>query len=128
MASSTPPPSPGAGTGQDGKIKNQAFEDAYRRFFDSLSPEEQLLYSPCASHDDFIDAMRKLEEIANKRRKRGASRLFDRIAKMSYRLQPFFGVVNIMIQSNPEYTALAWGALRFILQVWPSALPHLMHI
>ncbi|KAF9630468.1 hypothetical protein BFW01_g1030 [Lasiodiplodia theobromae] len=61
--------------------------------------------------------MRKLEEVAKKRRKRGSSRFLDRIARLSDRLQPFFGVVDIMIQSNPEYTALAWGALRFILQL-----------
>lgn len=119
MASSIPHPPADASTNHDGQVNTQIFEDAYRCFFESLSPKDQLLYSPCASHDDFIKAMRKLEEFANRRRQQSGSRFLDRISKLSDRLQPFFGVVNIMIQSNPENTALAWGALRFILQVWP---------
>lgn len=125
---SIPPPPADTSTSHNGKVNKDAYEDAYRRFYESLPPKERLLYLPCASHDDFINAMRKLEEVANKRRMRGGSRFLDRIARLSGRLEPFFEVVNIMIQSNPEYTALAWGALRFILQVWAPVLSPSTHI
>ncbi|KAF4462687.1 NACHT domain-containing [Fusarium albosuccineum] len=38
----------------------------------------------------------------------------DRIAS---RLRPYFRVIDVFVQSNPEYAALAWGTLRVILEM-----------
>lgn len=38
-------------------------------------------------------------------------------AKLADKLGPYFEVVNIFVQSHPEYAALVWGTLRFILLV-----------
>ncbi|KAM5357150.1 hypothetical protein ACJZ2D_016563 [Fusarium nematophilum] len=38
----------------------------------------------------------------------------DRIAS---RLRPYFKVVDVLVQSNPEYAALVWGTLRTIFQM-----------
>lgn len=38
-------------------------------------------------------------------------------AKLADTLGPYFEVVNIYVQSHPEYAALVWGTLRFILLV-----------
>jgi hypothetical protein len=38
-------------------------------------------------------------------------------AKLADTLGPYFEVVNIYVQSHPEYAALVWGTLRLILLV-----------
>jgi hypothetical protein len=40
-----------------------------------------------------------------------------RIKTFSSRLQPYFDILNIVVQSHPEWAAIAWGAIRLVLQV-----------
>jgi hypothetical protein len=91
------------------------FEAARDRFIGSLSPEDRLLYSPCASAEDFREAVKKLEATATRVGRRGKS--MRCVYTLSKRLEPYFEVVNIFIQSNPQYSALFWGAFRLVLQV-----------
>lgn len=44
-------------------------------------------------------------------------RLFDKLSDFSIRLSPYFDVVNILVSSHPEYSALVWGSIRFLFQV-----------
>jgi hypothetical protein len=48
-------------------------------------------------------------------------------AKLADTLGPYFEVVNIYVQSHPEYAALVWGTLRFILLVWQAGIPFCHH-
>ena len=91
------------------------FEAARDRFLGSLKPEDRLLFSPCASPEDFNNAIKKLQATTQRvgRRSKGLKSLHS----FTKRLQPYFDVVNIFIQSNPEFSALLWGALRLVLQV-----------
>jgi hypothetical protein len=91
------------------------FEAARDRFLGSLSPEDRLLYSPCASAEDFREAVKKLEAIATPVGRRGKA--MRCVYTLSKRLEPYFEVMNIFIQSNPQYSALFWGAFRLVLQV-----------
>jgi hypothetical protein len=55
-------------------------------------------------------------EVVSKNRVRGR-RFMARIKALSDALAPYFDVVGITVQSNPEYAALAWGGIRLVLQV-----------
>ena len=91
------------------------FEAARDRFIDSLSPEDRLLYSPCVSAEDFREAVKKLEATVARVGRRGKP--MRCVYTLSKRLEPYFEVMNIFIQSNPQYSALFWGAFRLVLQV-----------
>lgn len=98
---------------------HKAFDDALERFLETLSADERMLYSPCSSADELLEGLRKLDVISKKSQKRVGGRLTKGIKKLNDCLQPYFEVVGIFIQSNPQYTALVWGALRLVLQAHP---------
>jgi len=107
MANNSPSPSD----------SNPAFDEAYNRFFQSLPENDRKLYSPCATADDLLDGLRKLDVLSKQRQKQRSTRFLSSIKKLNSRLRPYFDVVGICIQSNPQYTSLVWGALRLVLQV-----------
>ena len=92
------------------------FDEACRRFFESLPERERTLYSPCASPKDLLDGLRKLETLANRRSRRG-SRIFGCVQRLNNRLKPYFDTINIFVQASPQYFALVLGIVRLILQV-----------
>ncbi|KAH7155898.1 hypothetical protein EDB81DRAFT_376066 [Dactylonectria macrodidyma] len=99
----------------DGAQTTEIFEAAQDRFLGSLQPEDHRFYSPCASSTDFLDALKKLECVA-----KGSSRRAKNLRclhSLTKHLQPFFNVVNIFIQSNPDVSALFWGSFRLVLHL-----------
>lgn len=40
-----------------------------------------------------------------------------KINTLAVKLSPFFDVVSIFVQSHPEYSGIAWGAIRLVFQV-----------
>ena len=40
-----------------------------------------------------------------------------KIKQLNNGLKHYFEVVGIVVQSHPEFAALAWGAMRLVLQV-----------
>lgn len=91
-----------------------AFNNAYQSFYDSLPEKDQMLFAPCASVDDIIQGLKKLSTLAKNKKK---ASILERISSFAGQLEPYFKVVDIMVQSNPKYVALVWGALRLIFQV-----------
>ena len=80
----------------------------------SLSPEDRVLYSPCATSQELLGSLGKLDSL-----QRGTTKKLKWlivISKFSARLEPFLKVVDIFVSSDPEYAALCWGALRLVLQ------------
>jgi hypothetical protein len=73
-----------------------------------------MLFAPCASSEDLLDGLRKLSSLAKHRNKES---FLSRISDFAASLQPYLNIVDIMVSSNPQYTALVWGALRFVFQV-----------
>ncbi|KAH8589262.1 hypothetical protein B0O99DRAFT_725637 [Bisporella sp. PMI_857] len=92
-----------------------AFEAARDRFLKSLCPADRLLYSPCASAEDFIKGIQKLQLVAERTAK--SSRKFKFIHSLAKQLQPYFEVVNILVSSNPKFSAVFWGAFRLVLEL-----------
>jgi hypothetical protein len=106
-------------SGQE-KASRHPFEEARDAFLSSLSTQDRSLYSPCASAADLAEAIKKLDAIAH--RKLPLENAIKMIEKFSSHIEPYFKVADIFVSSNPEYTALVWGALRLVLQVsyWHS--------
>ncbi|KAH7348267.1 hypothetical protein BKA66DRAFT_447366 [Pyrenochaeta sp. MPI-SDFR-AT-0127] len=50
-----------------------------------------------------------------KSRSSKTQRALNATSRLADKLGPYFEVVNIYVQSHPEYAALVWGTLRFIL-------------
>jgi hypothetical protein len=99
-------------------MSEDVFAAARDRFLDSLEDDERMLFSPCASAEDLLGGLKKLNIIAKKLQTQRSSGLLDQVKKFSDRLKPFFEIVDIFISSNPQYTALVWGALRLVLKVF----------
>src|SRR5436305_7970561 len=89
---------------------NDIFKEAYEQFLASLSPNERPLFKQCLSANDLVAEVKTLEAI-EKNHIHGQWFL-ARVKAFSDRLQPYFEVINIVIQSHPECAALVWGALR----------------
>ncbi|OCL06693.1 hypothetical protein AOQ84DRAFT_410359, partial [Glonium stellatum] len=91
------------------------FIEARDQFLASISPKERALFSNCTSAKCLIEDIKKFDSLSKK--KRWCKPLFTKIHYFSQELAPYFEIVGIVIQSNPEIAAIAWGAIRFILQV-----------
>lgn len=58
------------------------------------------------------DAKRKYESKGQKRRK-----VLKWLSKLSLGLRYYSQVLDMLAQHHPEYVALAWGAVKFVLAV-----------
>jgi len=87
-------------------------------FRESLPPEHRSQLVQCDSIDSLVI---KIETIAYQFKNRSKiSRLLaccKSLQRFAQSWEPFFEVTSIFISSNPEYAALAWGAIRLIFQV-----------
>lgn len=97
--------------------ENEAFDSAYRQFLDSIPDAERMKYAPVASSQDLVEGIRKLDFLLQKHQSTRLGRTLKCIEKLSARLNPFFATIDTFVSSNPEYAALVWGFLKFVLQV-----------
>lgn len=91
------------------------FQSAVTSFREALSEEDKL---HLAGIEDASDMMKDL--IARCTKAKESSKLLvacKSIDRFAQRWQPFFDVVGIFVSSNPEWSALAWGALRLVFLV-----------
>ena len=85
------------------------------QFLDSLFVGERRMFSNCASAEQMIKDIRNLEIVPED--KKMLNRCADRVKSFSDKLEPYFEIINIFIQSNPQFAAIAWGAMRLVLKV-----------
>ena len=103
--------------GNPSATANHAFDNVTKRFLDSLPEHERQRYSPCASAEDLLDSLKKLEGLTQKQLNTRFGRTTKCIHKLNSYIKPYFGAVNILVSSHPEHAAIFWGSLRLILQV-----------
>ncbi|KAF2874799.1 hypothetical protein BDV95DRAFT_299092 [Massariosphaeria phaeospora] len=96
---------------------NEAFNSAFRRFFDSLPERERRRYAPCASSEDLLEGLKKLKAISLKQQSMRFSRMTMAIQTFNDRLRPYFAAIGTLVQAKPEFAALFWGSMRLILQL-----------
>ena len=100
---------------------------------DQLSEKEReqldLLTAGNGSIESAIGAAKDAHKAAKDRRwvyrrKQGNDIVvMERVGRILRGMENYAKVGDILIQSNPEITALVWGAARFILQVGSSPSP-----
>ena len=100
---------------------------------DQLSRKEReqldLLTAGNGSIESAISAAKDAHKAAKDRRwvyrrKQGNDIVvMERVGRILRGMENYARIGDILIQSNPEITALVWGAARFILQVGPPSPP-----
>jgi hypothetical protein len=93
---------------------DKLFSNAKSSFLTTLAPEERCGFATCESADKLIS---DIQQFLPHHRARRALLAMDRIRKFSNYLEPYFKVIEIVCQSNAEWTCIAWGAFRLVLQV-----------
>jgi glycogen debranching enzyme len=54
---------------------------------------------------------------ANYAKRRDGSQARESLTQLSEKLMFYTGVMDVIVNQHPEYTALAWGAMKFLLIV-----------
>lgn len=101
----------------DDARKIPVFEDAYSRFYESLPSEERNMYTKTATITDLMAALSQVQEHVKQRQKQRIARSISKVTRIVQNFEQYFKAIDIMIQSDPKYAALIWGALRLILLV-----------
>lgn len=90
------------------------FQQAHKDFLAQLSDEEKKQFAPIKDGKTFLTEVSKLGQ-ATKARK--WTKLFRTISRCSENLATYFDVAGILVQSHPEFAAIAWGSFRLVLSV-----------
>lgn len=99
-------------------MEDDVFLAARDRFLATLAEEDRVLFSPCASREHLLLGLQQLKATAHKfKRRKGMLGLLDLIDSLAQRLQPFCSVIDTLVSSKPEVSALIWGGLKLVLQV-----------
>ena len=108
--------SPGASLSQPALAEDsRIFCEARDKFLDSLPMQERSRFSKCASIEQLLAEIKEPEAFRKKHKE--WTKTMGRVKEFCDCLQPYFEIANITLQSHPEWTAIAWGAFRLILQV-----------
>lgn len=97
---------------------NDLFEKAKDSFLAVLSPGEiatlTSLTGPTTPDVLMDEAKRITERFKDKSR---SFRAYAQVSAFGESIRPYFEVLGIVVSSHPTWAAIAWGALRLILQV-----------
>jgi hypothetical protein len=99
------------------------FERAHKNFLDQLSEEEKKQFAPIQDSKTFLSEVQNLGQSTKARK---WTKLFTAIQKCSQCLTPYFEVVGIMVQSHPEWAAIAWGSFRLVLSASQLQQNHIL--
>ncbi|KAH8730667.1 hypothetical protein GQ44DRAFT_722922 [Phaeosphaeriaceae sp. PMI808] len=88
------------------------FDQAHESFLAQLSDKERQQFAPIKDYKAFQAEIVKLSQSIKSRK---STKLFTVINKCGQHLASYFEVVGIVVQSHPEWAAIAWGSFRLIL-------------
>ena len=91
------------------------FEQAHADFIKQLSDDEKGQFLQVNTSEDLLEGLQKLERFSKNHKK--WTKLCNAVRKCSDKLDPYFAVISITVQSHPEWAAIAWGAFRLVLLV-----------
>lgn len=106
--------------GQNSVNMDAIFVDARDQFLQALPVDLLSELGTCKSAKELVESVRHWDVIAKSKRR--GLRLLKPIQKFSGALFPYFKIVDLLVNSNPEFASLAWGAFRLALQVSSSIL------
>jgi hypothetical protein len=110
----------GPGIRDTGDIVQQAYQQAVKYFSEELTQDEieRGWIAQGTSIDHVLTVVQEAEaKYATSKSKHG--KLRQLLSKLPERLHFYSGVIDIFVQAHPEYSALAWGAIKFVLLVRP---------
>lgn len=111
----------GSGNQAAANIVQQAFQEAVQYFSTELTQDEgerQWIAQRICIADVLAVVQQAQEKYAASKSKHGSFR--QRVVQLSERLLFYSSVIDVFVQVNPEYSALAWGAIKFVLMVHAS--------
>jgi len=98
---------------QKSPTPSDPFAEAYHSFLKSLSEKDRQQFSKCTSPEALKKDIFSLQIVAKDKTRKWETRINSFINT----LQPYFRVVDTLVSSNPEYAAIAWGAVKLVFQV-----------
>lgn len=93
----------------------QIFVKARDSFLDSISEQEKQHLQRVQSPDQLIKVLKAPKQWSKD--KNAWIRATEKISSFSERLQPYFDVITIVLQSQPEWSMIAWGSIYLMLKV-----------
>jgi hypothetical protein len=89
------------------------FSEVKDSFLQSISDEERAQFSSCESPEELV---KSIATFLTGFKKSWFTRMTMQIESFSKQLQPYFDILGIVVQSRPEWAAIAWGSLRLVLK------------
>jgi hypothetical protein len=102
-------------------IDNAAFHEARDSFLETVPEGERSQFESCSDLSTLLEQLRsQLRGFQNKGNglARSTDQFLDKVHKFGCKVEPYFDVIGILISSNPQYSAIFWGALRLVLKVF----------
>ncbi|KAF8852440.1 hypothetical protein BDZ45DRAFT_730184 [Acephala macrosclerotiorum] len=93
------------------------FATAAKRFYDELPNEDREIFQTLDNAEDMVASIEQHIVQLNSHR---TSRLLEACKKLDHfrkSMDPFFEVVNIFVSTHPEWSGIAWGAVRLVFQL-----------
>ncbi|KAK7427391.1 hypothetical protein QQZ08_006160 [Neonectria magnoliae] len=91
---------------------NDVFAQVAENFRNSLHDKEKKLFR---EFDSPARMIKELEaEVSNYQNGSKLARMCRKIDRFASAWAPFFAIISIFVQSNPEYSGVAWGAIRLV--------------
>ncbi|KAJ4152231.1 hypothetical protein NW765_017740 [Fusarium oxysporum] len=97
---------------------NELFGKAKDEFLSVLSPEEAATFTSWTGQttpDVLIEEAKRIAELFKDKSR--SFRVYAQVSSFGESIRPYFEVLGIVVSSHPEWAAIAWGALRLILQL-----------
>ncbi|KAK5467171.1 hypothetical protein LTS15_000142 [Exophiala xenobiotica] len=96
-------------------IAQEAYEDAVRYFEQELTQDDEKRdwIRAQTSLQDVVDTLQKARAVY---RANNATKARRHVVALSSRIQYYGGVLDALAQHHPEYVALVWGAMKFVVQ------------
>ncbi|KAK3370366.1 hypothetical protein B0H63DRAFT_486871 [Podospora didyma] len=102
-------------------IAQQAFEAAKTRIADELTEKERDAISNNNSFTSMHDFTTTLSSARSQYESKKNSKAYVWLEKLSSRVVYYGGVLDVLVQHNPEYVSLVWGTFKFL---FTSVLHH----
>lgn len=96
-------------------VSDKFFLEARDMFLQKLPHPERLIFANCKGPEELLADVRKLGHFRTKNQ--AWIRILEKIKSFSDNIEPYFKIVEVVISSHPESAAIAWGAIRLVLQV-----------
>ncbi len=101
------------------EIVRQAFQEAVQYFSTELTQDE-VKRQWIAQHTSIADVLTVVQQAQAKHavsKSKYEGRFRRMVVQLPERLLHYSGVIDVFASAHPEYSALAWGAIKFVLLV-----------